>query len=285
MRGLSRNTTLADAIAAIEGVLRLSAFAAVFAVIAALEFVTPRRRLERGRWSRWPANLGLMLIYTALTRLAAPLATVGVAIWAADRGLGLVNVLAAPAWLEVAVAVVLLDGAVWGQHVAFHHIPWLWRLHRVHHSDVGFDVTTGVRFHPGEVLLSLAIKAAAVVALGAPPLAALVFELLLSVGSLFTHANLRLPAGLDRVLRRLIVTPDMHRVHHSTVRAETDSNFGFNLSIWDRMFGAYRRDAAAGQEGVVFGLPDFRQPDDDRLDRLLFQPLRRGPSPSRRPPD
>lgn len=269
-------------LAANEGVLRLAAFATAFALIVVLELVAPRRRLERGRWSRWPANLGLMLIYTALARLAAPLATVGAAIWAADQGVGLFNVLAAPVWLEAGLAVVLLDAAIWGQHVAFHHVPWLWRLHRVHHSDVGFDVTTGVRFHPGEVLLSLAIKAAVVAALGAPPLAALVFELLLSVGSLFTHANLRLPAGLDRFLRYLIVTPDMHRVHHSTVRAETDSNFGFNLSVWDRLFRTYRSDAAAGQEGVIFGLPDFRDLGEGRLDRLLVQPLRRRPSSSRR---
>lgn len=272
-------------LAANEGVLRLAVFATAFALIAVLELLAPRRRQERGRWSRWPANLGLMLIYTALTRLAAPLATVGAAIWAADRGVGLFNMLAAPAWLEVAVAVVLLDAAIWAQHVAFHHIPWFWRLHRVHHTDVGFDVTTGVRFHPGEVLLSLAIKAAVVVALGAPPLAALIFELLLSVGSLFTHANLRLPAGLDRFLRGLIVTPDMHRVHHSTVRAETDSNFGFNLSVWDRLFRTYRRDAAAGQEGMVFGLADFREPGDDRLDRLLVQPLRRRSSSRGGPTD
>jgi sterol desaturase/sphingolipid hydroxylase (fatty acid hydroxylase superfamily) len=268
-----------------ESIVRVALFTAAFGALAVLELMVPRRRLERGRWSRWPANLALMLIYTALTRLAAPLATVGVAIWAAERGLGLFNILAAPAWLEVGVAVVLLDAAIWGQHVAFHHIPWFWRLHRVHHSDVGFDVTTGVRFHPGEVLLSLAIKAAVVVALGAPPLAALVFELLLSVGSLFTHANLRLPEGLDRFLRRLIVTPDMHRVHHSTIRDETDSNYGFSLSVWDRLFRTYRQDAAAGQEGVVFGLTDFRQPGDNRLDRLLIQPLQRRPPPARRPPD
>jgi hypothetical protein len=202
-------------LAANEGVLRLSAFATVFAVIAALEFVAPRRRLERGRWARWPANL------------------------------------------------------------------WLWRLHRVHHSDVGFDLTTGVRFHPGEVLLSLAFKGAVVVALGASPTAALLFELTLSLGALFTHANVRLPSGLDRILRLLFVTPDMHRVHHSVVRAETDSNFGFGLSVWDRLAGLYRRDAAAGQSSLVFGLSDFRSPEDDRLDRLIIQPFR----PIREEPD
>ena len=257
-----------------EAIVRVALFTAVFGVLAVLELVIPRRRLERGRRSRWPANLGLMLIYTALTRLAAPLATVGVAIWAAERGLGLFNLLPGPAWLEAGLAVIALDAAVWMQHVASHRLPWLWRLHRVHHSDVGFDLTTGVRFHPGEALLSLAFKAAVVVALGASPTATLIFELTLSLGALFTHANVRLPSGLDRVLRWLFVTPDMHRVHHSVVRVETDSNFGFGLSVWDRLAGLYRRDAAAGQSGVVFGLSDFRSPEDDRLDRLITQPLR-----------
>lgn len=257
-----------------EAIVRVALFTAAFGALAVLELMVPRRRLTRGRWSRWPANLGLMLIYTALTRLAAPLATVGVAIWAAEQTFGLFNLLPGPAWLEAGLAVIALDAAVWMQHVASHRVPWLWRLHRVHHSDVGFDLTTGVRFHPGEVLLSLAFKAAVVVTLGASPIAALIFELTLSLGALFTHANVRLPGGLDRMLRRLFVTPDMHRVHHSAVRSETDSNFGFGLSVWDRLAGIYRPDAAAGQSGVVFGLAEFRSPEDGRLDRLITQPLR-----------
>ena len=265
-----------------EAIVRVALFTAAFGALAVLELLVPRRRLTRGRWSRWPVNLGLMLIYIALTRLAAPLATVGVAIWAAaEQKFGLFNLLPGLTWLEAGLAVIALDAAVWMQHVASHRVPWLWRLHRVHHSDVGFDLTTGVRFHPGEVLLSLAFKAAVVVALGASPTATLIFELTLSLGALFTHANVRLPVGLDRMLRRLFVTPDMHRVHHSVVRAETDSNFGFGLSVWDRLAGLYRPDAAAGQSDVVFGLAEFRSPEDNRLDRLITQPLR----PTRDGPD
>ena len=261
-----------------EPFLRFAIFLAVFATLALLEVLAPRRRLERSRRSRWTSNLGLMLLYTAGLRLAAPLGAFGAALWASRNGWGVLNVIAVPSWLAVPLAVVLLDLIVYGQHVALHRVPWLWRLHRVHHADVGFDLTTGVRFHPLEIAGSAALKAAAVIALGAPALAVLVFEVLLSATALFTHANLKAPLGLDRALRLLVVTPDMHRVHHSTIRAETDSNFGFNLSIWDRLFRTYRRQPRLGQDGVVFGLPAFREPREDRLDHLILQPFRNAAS-------
>lgn len=266
---------IGDALLAHEPAIRLIAFAGVFAGLALLELRWPRRELIRARGPRWSANLALLAIYTFIGRLLAPLAVVGAATWAASRGIGLFNALAAPVWIEGAACIVALDLAVYGQHVALHRIPWLWPLHRVHHADVGFDLTTGVRFHPIEVVLSLAFKAAVAVGLGAPPAAVLVFEVLLSSAALFSHANLRLPPRLERSLRRLWVTPDMHRVHHSTARAETDSNYGFNLSVWDRLFGTYLAEPAEGQAGVVLGQADLRDPREDRIDRLLVQPFRR----------
>ncbi len=265
----------ADLLLAHEPAIRLTVFLGLFAVLALAELRWPRRALIRGRKARWTANLSLMALYTLPVRLLAPLAAVGVAAFAQRHGLGLFNAAPAPPWLAILASLVLLDLVIWGQHLAFHRIPWLWPLHRVHHADVGFDLTTGVRFHPLEVIASLAVKAAAVTALGAPPAAVLAFEVLLSGGALFSHANLRLPEAADRALRRVWVTPDMHRVHHSQVRAETDSNYGFHLSLWDRLFGTYRAQPAAGQAGVVFGQAEWSDPREDRPDRLLTQPFRR----------
>lgn len=252
-----------------EPVIRLTVFAGVFALLAMAEMLFPAREVRR--LSRWPNALAMMVLYTGMTRLLAPFAAVGVAVFAAERGLGLFNLLALPEPAAIAISVVILDLAVWAQHVAMHHVPWLWRLHRVHHSDIGFDVTTGVRFHPLEVLLSLFWKAAVVLLLGAPAVAVLIFEILLSSSSLYTHANVSLPRRLDRPLRWLIVTPDMHRIHHSTDRAESDRNFGFNLSLWDRLSGLILADA---RPGFVIGQEAFREPGADRLDRLLTQPWR-----------
>jgi sterol desaturase/sphingolipid hydroxylase (fatty acid hydroxylase superfamily) len=193
---------------------------------------------------------------------------------AESKGWGLFNILPLPAWLAIPPAVLLLDLTIYGQHVAFHAVPLLWRLHRTHHADLEFDVTTGLRFHPGEILLSMAIKLAAVAVLGAPPLAVLIFEILLNATSLFNHGNVRLPLGLDRLLRLIVVTPDMHRVHHSIDRPETNSNFGFNLPWWDRLFGTYRAQPALGHERMTIGIDKFRDPRELRLDRMLWQPLR-----------
>jgi sterol desaturase/sphingolipid hydroxylase (fatty acid hydroxylase superfamily) len=199
---------------------------------------------------------------------------VGVALLAEERGWGLLHAAEPlPAWLMVVTGVVVLDFAIYLQHVMFHAVPLLWRLHRMHHADLDVDVTTGARFHPIEIVLSLILKFGVIVAVGAPPLAVLVFEILLNAGSLFNHANLALPARADRVLRWLVVTPDMHRVHHSVEPVETNSNFGFTLPWWDRLCGTYRAQPEAGHEGMVLGLAQFRAPRDLRLDRLLLQPF------------
>ncbi|EWY42469.1 sterol desaturase [Skermanella stibiiresistens SB22] len=257
-----------------EPLIRLSAFAGVFALMAAWELWAPRRPQAIGRFRRWPSNLGLVVVDTLAVRLMVPMAAVGVALLAEERGWGLFHQVSLPVWLEVVTAVVVLDLAIYGQHIAFHAVPLLWRLHRMHHADLEFDVTTGLRFHPIEVVLSMVIKIAVVVALGAPALAVLIFEVLLNATSMFNHSNVRLPAKLEPVLRWFMVTPDMHRVHHSILRHETDSNYGFNLPWWDRLFGTYRTAPKAGHDGMTLGIEAFRDPAELRLDRLLTQPLR-----------
>jgi len=256
-----------------EPVIRLSVFAVVLVAMALLERAFPRRP-QRLAWRRWPANLGLVALSSLLLRLVAPAGAVGVALWAEARGLGLLPALGAPFWIAAPLSVVLLDMLIYFQHRVFHAVPALWRLHRVHHADPELDASSGLRFHPLEILLSLGIKAVAVVALGAPPEAVLVFEVLLNATSLFNHANLALPAWLDRALRWVLVTPDMHRVHHSELREETDSDFGFCLSCWDRLFGTYVAEPAKGQLGMVIGIEGLRADEQQRLDRLLLQPLR-----------
>lgn len=256
-----------------EAVIRLSAFLAVLVAMALLEHAFPRRP-QRLAWRRWPSNFGLVAISSALLRLVAPAGAVGVAVWAEARGIGLFPMLGMPSWVAVPVTVVLLDLLIYFQHRVFHAVPLLWRLHRVHHADPELDASSGLRFHPIEILLSLAIKAAAVVALGAPPEGVLLFEVLLNATSLFSHANLALPGWLDRPLRMVLVTPDMHRVHHSEIREETDSDFGFCLSCWDRIFGTYRAEPAKGQLGMLIGVRGFRTDDEQRIDRLLVQPFR-----------
>ncbi|MCX7684384.1 MAG: sterol desaturase family protein [Acetobacteraceae bacterium] len=265
---------MSDALLAQEPLLRLVPFLGVFALMAALEAWLPRRARRLPRLSRWPSNIGIVIVDTLLVRLLFPTAAVGVALAVEARGGGLLNWLGAPAWVSVPVAVVLLDLAVYVQHVLFHAVPALWRVHRVHHADTDIDVTTGLRFHPLEILLSMLIKSAVIAVLGAPALAVLAFEVLLNATSMFNHANLRLPARLDALLRRVLVTPDMHRVHHSAAEPETNSNYGFNLALWDRLFGTYRAGPAAGHEGMTIGLEAFRDPAEARLDRMLTQPFR-----------
>jgi sterol desaturase/sphingolipid hydroxylase (fatty acid hydroxylase superfamily) len=223
-----------------EPLIRLGFFLCVLGVMAVWELLTPLRPQAIGRLRRWPNNLGLVLLNTMAVRLVFPFAGVGVAFVARADGWGFFNIVPLPAWLSLSAAVILLDLTIYGQHVAFHAVPVLWRLHRMHHADLEFDVTTGLRFHPVEILLSMVIKLAAIIALGAPPVAVLAFEVLLNTTSMFNHGNVSLPSGLDRFVRLLVVTPDMHRVHHSIDRRETDSNFGFNLPWWDRLFGDIR---------------------------------------------
>lgn len=263
-----------DTILAAEPVLRLTAFAGVLLALMVWELISPRRRREIPRLVRWTNNLALVVIDTAVLRLAFPLLAVALALWAEESGWGLFNLFGAPLWLAVPLSVLLLDLAIYGQHVLFHKVPLLWRLHRVHHADLEFDVTTGLRFHPGEIVLSMLIKLALVAALGAPALAVLLFEVLLNATSMFNHSNIRLPLGLDRVLRLIVVTPDMHRVHHSILRHETDSNYGFNLPWWDRLFGTYRAQPEAGHDAMTIGIGQFRTPRDLWLDRMLLQPFR-----------
>jgi sterol desaturase/sphingolipid hydroxylase (fatty acid hydroxylase superfamily) len=254
--------------------IRLGFFAAVFALMATWEILAPRRPLAIRRRVRWPNNVAVVVLDAAVVRVVFPTAAVGVALMAQGHGFGLFNIVAAPPWLAVAAAVLLLDLAIYFQHVLFHAVPALWRLHRMHHADLDFDVTTGARFHPIEILLSMVIKMAVVAALGAPALAVVIFEVLLNTTAMFNHGNVRLPEWLDRTLRWFVVTPDMHRVHHSIVPVETNSNFGFSLPWWDRLFGTYRAQPAAGHQAMTIGITQFRDPRELRLDRMLLQPFR-----------
>ncbi|MCA0274068.1 MAG: sterol desaturase family protein [Proteobacteria bacterium] len=268
---------MADALLAHEPQIRLAAFLAVLAAMAIWELSAPRRRMEIPRLLRWSNNLALVFIDTALVRLAFPLLAVGAAVLAEERGWGLFNTLPLPGWLALALAFLALDLAIYLQHVVFHAVPALWRLHRMHHADLEFDASTGLRFHPLEILISMAVKIAIVTALGAPPAAVLVFEVVLNATSIFSHANIRLPRAADRLLRLVLVTPDMHRVHHSVHPEETNSNFGFNLPWWDRLLGTYRDQPKDGHDGMVIGLDRFRTRRDLWLDRMLLQPFR-GPA-------
>jgi sterol desaturase/sphingolipid hydroxylase (fatty acid hydroxylase superfamily) len=262
-----------DALFAYEPYIRLAAFGGVFVAMAVWELLGPRRKQVIGRTWRWPNNLGVVAVDTLLVRILFPTAAVGFALLAEARGFGLFHMVALPAWIGVVASVLILDLAIYLQHVLFHAVPALWRLHRMHHADLEFDVTTGLRFHPIEILLSMLIKFAVIAALGAPAVAVLIFEVLLNATSMFNHSNVRIPFGIDRVLRWLVVTPDMHRVHHSILARETNSNFGFNLPWWDRLFGTYRAQPKAGHEAMTIGIEQFRDPRELGLDRMLIQPF------------
>ncbi len=240
-----------------EAALRGSAFLLVLAAMAAWERAAPARTQGQPWWRRWRTNLGLAAANTLLLRILLPTTAIGVAGFAQANGWGLLNHYGVGGWVALALAVVALDFAIYLQHVLFHAVPVLSRLHQVHHADPDFDTTTGIRFHPIEILLSMLIKYAAIVLIGASPLAVLVFELLLNLSSLFNHGNVRMPAALDGAVRALLVTPDMHRVHHSVVAAERNSNYGFCLSIWDRLFGTYVPEPAGGQAALRIGFPGF----------------------------
>jgi sterol desaturase/sphingolipid hydroxylase (fatty acid hydroxylase superfamily) len=258
----------------LEVALRVVCAAAVFAALAAWELLAPRRGLAVGRWPRWPHNIGIVLVDALAVRLVTPAAALGAAFYAAGHGIGLFHMLDVRLSVAAVLGFLVLDLVIYAQHFVFHHVPLLWRLHRMHHADLDIDVSTGLRFHPIEILISLAIKIATVLAFGIPPVAVLAFEIALNATSMFNHSNVRMPGWLDRMVRLVVVTPDMHRVHHSIVRVETDSNFGFNLPWWDRLFGTYRRDPQAGHAGMTIGLPIFRDRRELRLDRLLIQPFR-----------
>lgn len=274
IQAITGESPLIGAIIGNETVIRLFFFFGVLALMMALEAAFPRRVRSFSRKQRWPANIAIVFLDSLIVRAMFPIAAVGMAAIAGDRDWGLFNMLDAPLWLSIPLSVLLLDFAIYGQHVLFHMMPPLWRLHRMHHADLDFDVTTGARFHPIEIILSMAIKMIVVVALGAPAVAVVIFEVLLNGTAMFNHANLKLPSGIDRVLRWVIVTPDMHRVHHSAIQRETDSNYGFNLTWWDRLCGTYRPQPEHGHDGMTIGLEYFRESVDLRLDKMLLQPLR-----------
>lgn len=262
-----------------EPFVRLGFFLAVLFAMGLWEVLAPRRKQSLSRVKRWPGNLGIAALNTLIMRVIFPIAAIGIALLGETRGWGLLNNLLLPAWSRILIAVLVLDLVIYLQHVLFHAVPWLWRLHRMHHADFDFDVTTGVRFHPIEMVLSMIIKLAVVAALGAPALAVLIFEVLLNATSLFNHGNVRIPLPFDKILRWLIVTPDMHRVHHSWYPNETNSNFGFNLPWWDQLLGTYKDQPRDGHEEMTIGINLFREPVWERLDRMLIQPFN-GPADS-----
>ena len=258
---------LQNFIASNEGPVRLSVFLGLFAVLAVSELWRPRRKLKTSKSHRWFTNLAIVVLDSVAVRLIFPTAAVGVALWAQSKDWGLFNLLETPFWLAALVSFIALDFAVWFSHVLSHKIPVFWRFHSMHHSDRDFDVTTAIRFHPVEIVVSMLYKVAWVVALGAPAIAVLLFEIVLNGCAMFNHSNLKLPLALDRVLRALIVTPDMHRVHHSSIGDETDSNYGFNFSIWDRLFKTYVDQPRLGHEKMQIGLAEWQ---DERPVSLLW---------------
>ena len=257
-----------------EVAIRLSFFIAIFAFMASWEVLAPRRTGQVKRRLRWPSNLGIVVFNTLLLRFVMPTTAVGLALAGETAGWGLLQQFDLPLWAASALAVICLDLAIYLQHVMFHAVPALWRLHRMHHADLAFDVTTGARFHPLEIILSMVIKLSVIAALGPPAVAVLIFEVLLNALAMFNHANARLPLGFDKVLRHAIVTPDMHRVHHSVIPQEANSNFGFNLAIWDRWFGTYCAQPEAGHQEMSIGISTFRTERDLALDKMLLQPFK-----------
>jgi sterol desaturase/sphingolipid hydroxylase (fatty acid hydroxylase superfamily) len=260
-----------------DGLIRLAIFASVFVLMALIELLWPKRRLIVSKRSRWFTNIGISVAGTLLLRLmamlAVPIAAIAAALYAEAQHLGLLNPVSWPYWVKVVVALLVLDLAIWVQHLASHKIPLFWRLHQVHHADRDIDVTTAVRFHPVEIALSMLWKIVVVVPLGAPPLAVFLFEVILNACAMFNHANIALPQWLDRVLRLLVVTPDMHRVHHSVLRREHNTNYGFNLSLWDRLFRTYTAQPEGGHQGMTIGLPPYQSEAPTKFGWSLWLPF------------
>ncbi|MEO7072211.1 MAG: sterol desaturase family protein [Rhodanobacter sp.] len=258
-----------------DTLLRLLLFLSLLAVLGVAEWYWPKHVATPRRSRRWRVNLGLGVINTLCLRLLLPWLAVDAAIWAQSNSFGVLHLLQLPAWIAAPIAFVMLDLVIYAQHRLMHRVGFLWRLHRVHHTDLALDVSSGVRFHPLEILFSMGVKIATVMLLGAGPAVVVVFEIVLSSFSLMTHANLRLPVWLDARLRWVFVTPDMHRIHHSVLRTEHDTNFGFHVSWWDRLFGSYTAQPGAAQETMPLGLPVFRDAKAQRLRNLLAQPASR----------
>jgi len=270
---------MAETVIAHELAIRTGIFVGVLLAIALWEAAAPCRPRSFSRWRRWPSNLAVVALNSLLVRLVFPMAAVGLAAFAQQRDWGLFNAVDLPAVAAIILTVIVLDFVIYLQHVMFHAVPVLWRLHRMHHADLDFDVTTGARFHPIEILLSMGLKMVVISALGAPPIAVIIFEVLLNGTAMFNHGNIHIPDAIDKVLRWFVVTPDMHRVHHSDLPTETNSNFGFNLPWWDRLCGTYRDQPKHGHTGMTIGISQFREPGELRLDRMLVQPFRGPPGP------
>ncbi|MFB6263633.1 MAG: sterol desaturase family protein [Bradymonadaceae bacterium] len=253
--------------------VRLGAFATIFSTMALVEILRERRELRTSKGKRWATNIGIVVTDSLVLRVVFPMGAIGVGYLAGELGWGLFNAVSVPYWLAVAASFVALDFVVWLQHVMFRAVPALWKVHMMHHADLDFDVTTGTRFHPIEMVVSMGIKAAAILLLGAPVLAVLIFEVLLNGTSLFNHANIDIPEPVDRVLRLFVVTPDMHRVHHSVEPKETNTNFGFNLPWWDYLFGTYRDQPEAGHRDMTIGLKQIRDPEKNSYLHLLVLPF------------
>lgn len=254
--------------------IRLGFFLGVLLLCALWENKLPRKTLTASRGFRWVNNLSLVAVNSLIVALVMPIAAFQAAIIAQEQQWGLFNLLSLPAWLNVLLAVILLDFVIYVQHVVFHYVKPLWKLHRMHHADLDIDVTTGARFHPIEIIISMGVKIATVFILGVSPIAIVVFEIVLNASAMFNHSNAKLALSADQKLRNVIVTPDMHRVHHSVIAKETNSNFGFFLSVWDRLFGTYRAQPELGHDDVVIGIPEIRNEAEQRLDKLLTQPFR-----------
>ncbi len=260
-----------------EAFIRLSVFAGLFAVFAIIEAVVPRRKRTEPRRTRWVTNWAIIILDTLTLRLLAvalPLLAVGAALDAQAQGWGLMNVIDLPLWLAVVFTVLIFDMAIWLQHLVTHKIPFLWRFHRVHHADRDIDVTTAIRFHPIEIALSMVLKIGLVYLLGAPALGIILFEIILNGTAMFNHANIRLPVSVDAVMRKILVTPDMHRIHHSVHRHEHDSNYGFALSIWDRLFGTYIAQPEEGHDGMTIGL-EWQDSKPSKLGWSLWLPFQK----------
>jgi len=255
--------------------VRVASFLGIFLFMAVWEVVFARRPLTTSKKVRWANNLGMIALNPIALRLVFPLLAIDMALIAQQKSWGILNNYALPLWLEVVIAVVALDFIIYLQHVMFHAVPALWRLHMVHHADLDIDLTTGLRFHPVEIIISMGIKLAAVLVIGPSPLAVILFEVVLNGTAMFNHANIFLPFGVDRLLRWVVVTPDMHRVHHSIYPNETNANFGFNLPWWDRLLGTYRPQPREGHLGMTIGLNQFRDAKRLTLPRLLIMPVTR----------
>ena len=257
-----------------EALWRMAVFVGLLVLFALWELLAPARRADIPRVIRWSNNFAMVVLDTLILRLVFPVLAVGVASIATQNGWGLFPVINVPGALAMVAGVLLLDMAIYGQHVMFHKVPVLWRLHRMHHADPHFDVSTALRFHPVEIVISMAIKMGVVLTLGLAPVTVILFEILLNATALFNHSNVRLPRALEPLVRMVVVTPDMHRVHHSDIRRETDSNYGFSLPWWDWLFGTYTAQPSRGHSGMGIGIRRFGTRRDQWLDRLLVQPFR-----------